>query len=87
MALNFAQKETIVAEVAEVAKKAYSAVGAEYRGLTVAQMTQLRVEARKAGVYVRVGGDTLQFGPTFNSKPQDLDRLFDAVGEALNQID
>ena len=41
----------------------------------------------KAGFYVRFGGDTLQFGPTFNSKPQDLDRLFDAVGEALNQID
>ena len=41
----------------------------------------------KAGFYVRYGGDTLQFGPTFNSKPQDLDRLFDAVGEALNQID
>ena len=59
MALNFAQKETIVAEVAEVAKKAYSAVGAEYRGLTVAQMTQLRVEARKAGVYVRVVKNTL----------------------------
>ncbi len=59
MALNYAQKETIVAEVAEVAKKAYSAVGAEYRGLTVAQMTQLRVEARKAGVYVRVVKNTL----------------------------
>ena len=41
----------------------------------------------KAGFYVRFGGDTLQFGPTFNAQPQDLDRLFDAVGEALNQID
>ncbi|AJO76408.1 MULTISPECIES: aspartate aminotransferase family protein [Pseudomonas] len=41
----------------------------------------------KAGFYVRFGGDTLQFGPTFNSKPQDLDRLFDAVGEVLNKLD
>jgi len=41
----------------------------------------------KAGFYVRFGGDTLQFGPTFNSKPQDLDRLFDAVGEVLNRLD
>ncbi|MGH8425632.1 MAG: aminotransferase class III-fold pyridoxal phosphate-dependent enzyme, partial [Pseudomonas fluorescens] len=41
----------------------------------------------KAGFYVRFGGDTLQFGPTFNAKPKDLDRMFDAVGEALNQID
>lgn len=40
----------------------------------------------KAGFYVRFGGDTLQFGPTFNTKPQELDRLFDAVGEALQGI-
>ena len=59
MALNLAQKESIVAEVAEVAKSAYSAVGAEYRGLTVEQMTNLRVEARKVGVYVRVVKNTL----------------------------
>ena len=59
MALNFAQKEAIVAEVAEVAKSAYSAVGAEYRGLTVEEMTNLRVEARKAGVYLRVVKNTL----------------------------
>lgn len=59
MALSFAQKEAIVAEVAEVAKKAHSAIGAEYRGLTVEQMTKLRVEARKAGVYLRVVKNTL----------------------------
>lgn len=59
MALSFAQKEAIVAEVAEVAKSAYSAIGAEYRGLTVEQLTKLRVEARNAGVYVRVVKNTL----------------------------
>jgi len=59
VALSFAQKEAIVAEVAEVAKGAYSAVGAEYRGLTVEQMTALRVEARKTGVYVRVVKNSL----------------------------
>jgi len=59
VALTFAQKERIVAEVAEVAKSAHSALGAEYRGLTVAQMTKLRGEARKAGVYVRVVKNTL----------------------------
>lgn len=41
----------------------------------------------KAGFYVRFGGDTLQFGPTFNAKPEDLDRMFDAVGETLNHLD
>jgi beta-alanine--pyruvate transaminase len=38
------------------------------------------------GFYVRFGGDTLQFGPTFTTTPQELDSLFDAVGETLNQI-
>ena len=59
MALNFAQKQAVVAEVAEIASKAYSAVAAEYRGLTVEEMTELRAEARKAGVYLRVVKNTL----------------------------
>lgn len=54
MALNRKEKEAIVAEVAEVAGSAYSAVAAEYRGLTVEEMTNLRVEARKQGVYLKV---------------------------------
>ena len=41
----------------------------------------------KAGFYVRFGGDTLQFGPTFNAKMEDLDRVFNAVGDVLNQLD
>lgn len=41
----------------------------------------------KAGFYVRFGGDTLQFGPTFNTQPEELDRLFNAVGDILNQVD
>ncbi|WP_341706050.1 aspartate aminotransferase family protein [Halopseudomonas sp.] len=40
----------------------------------------------KAGFYVRFGGDTLQFGPTFNARPDDLDRLFDAVGSVLSTL-
>lgn len=39
------------------------------------------------GFYVRYGGDTLQFGPSFNATGEEMDRLFDAVGEVLNQID
>jgi len=59
MPLNFAQKEAVVAEVADVAQTAYSALAAEYRGLTVAEMTELRNKAREAGVYVRVVKNTL----------------------------
>ncbi|WP_281244142.1 aspartate aminotransferase family protein [Xenorhabdus japonica] len=40
----------------------------------------------KAGFYVRLGGDALQFGPMFNAKTDDLDRLFNAVGNVLHQI-
>ncbi|CAQ84300.1 MULTISPECIES: aspartate aminotransferase family protein [Photorhabdus] len=40
----------------------------------------------KAGFYVRFGSDTLQFGPMFNAERDDLDRLFDAVGEVLHHI-
>ena len=49
MALNLEDKKALVAEVAEVAAKAQSVVAAEYRGLTVAQMTELRAKARAAG--------------------------------------
>ena len=59
MALNLEQKKAIVAEVAEVASKAHAAVAAEYRGLTVGALTQLRREARKNGVYLRVVKNTL----------------------------
>lgn len=59
MALNLEQKKAIVAEVAEVARGAYSAIAAEYRGLTVEELTQLRKDARKNGVYLRVVKNTL----------------------------
>jgi large subunit ribosomal protein L10 len=59
MALNFEQKQAVVAEVAEVASKALAAVAAEYRGLTVEEMTELRVKAREGGVFVKVAKNTL----------------------------
>jgi beta-alanine--pyruvate transaminase len=39
------------------------------------------------GFYVRAGGDTLQFGPTFNAQAEDLERLFSAVHETLQSLD
>jgi len=59
MALNLEQKKAIVAEVADVASGAFSAVAAEYRGLTVGEMTELRAQARNSGVYLRVVKNTL----------------------------
>lgn len=59
MALRLEQKQQIVAEVNEVAASALSAVIADYRGLTVAEMTEMRVKARESGVYLRVVRNTL----------------------------
>ena len=59
MALNLNDKKAIVAEVAGVASDAHSVIAAEYAGLSVGQMTELRVKARESGVYLRVVKNTL----------------------------
>ena len=59
MALSLEQKKAVVEEVAEVARSAQSAVAAEYRGLTVTEMTDLREKAKQSGVYLRVVRNTL----------------------------
>ncbi len=59
MALNLEQKKAMVAELSDIAGKALSAVAADYRGLTVSEMTQLRKTARENGVWLRVYRNTL----------------------------
>ncbi len=59
MALNFEQKKAVVAEVASAANNALAAVAAEYRGLTVKEMTDLRAQARNDGVILKVAKNTL----------------------------
>ncbi len=59
MALRLEDKKAFVAEVNEVAGSALSAIAAEYRGLTVEEMTALRKDAREQGVYLRVVKNTL----------------------------
>lgn len=59
MALKREAKQAIVVAVEEVLKTACAAVTAEYRSLTVAEMTNLRVKAREVGVYLRVIRNTL----------------------------
>lgn len=54
MALTLETKKAVVAQVAAVAAESHSVVAAEYRGLTVANMTELRDKAREQGVYMRV---------------------------------
>ena len=59
MSLNLEQKKAVVAEVSAEVAKAQVIVVAEYRGLEVKHMTDLRREARKSGVYLRVLKNTL----------------------------
>lgn len=59
MGLSLKQKQDLVAEVSEQVAKAQTIVIAEYRNLTVANMTDLRRKARGAGVYLRVVKNTL----------------------------
>ena len=81
MAVSLADKKAIVESVSEVAASAHAAVAAEYRGLTVAEMTELRVKAREAGVYLRVVRNTLAKRALEGTDYECLDETF--VGPTL----
>ncbi len=59
MSINLEAKKAIIEEVAKIASNSPSAVAAEYSGLTVSDMTELRQSARDAGIYLRVVRNTL----------------------------
>ena len=59
MGLNLEQKQAVVGEIAAQLGKAQSVIVAEYRGLDVGAVTELRSRARKAGLYLRVLKNTL----------------------------
>ena len=76
MPLNLEDKRALVTEVSAVAAKAVSVVAAEYRGLTVTQMTELRAKARAQGVYMRVVKNTL-------ARKAVAGTAFECIGPAL----
>ena len=59
MGLSLEQKQAMVSEVSAKLKGAQSVIVAEYRGLDVGRVTQLRSKARKSGLYLRVLKNTL----------------------------
>ena len=77
MALTLEDKKKIVSEVATVAAEAHSAVAAEYRGLTVDEMTEMRVKARESGVYLRVVKNNL-------AKLAVVDTEFECMSESFS---
>jgi large subunit ribosomal protein L10 len=59
LSLNLEEKKAVVAEVSAQVSEAQAIILAEYRGLEVGDLTQLRAQARKSGVYLRVLKNTL----------------------------
>lgn len=76
MPLSLADKKQVVVEVAQGATNALSALVADYRGLTVSEMTELRKKAREAGVFLRIARNTL-------TKRALKDTEFECLDEAL----
>jgi large subunit ribosomal protein L10 len=73
MALGLAAKKEIVTEVNEVASRALSIAVAEYRGMEVAEFTDLRVRAREQGVYLKVIRNTLAKRALIGTKFEELE--------------
>jgi len=59
LSLNRSEKEAVISDVTGLAAKAQTLVMAEYRGITVADMTKLRSSARSNGVSLSVLKNTL----------------------------
>lgn len=59
MSLNLQEKQAVVAEVSAQLAQAQTIVLAEYRGIQVSDITKLRADARKSGVYLHVLKNTL----------------------------
>ncbi len=59
MSLNLEQKQAVVSEIAAQLGKAQAVIVAEYRGLDVGKVTDLRSKARNSGLYLRVLKNTL----------------------------
>ncbi|BBP46864.1 50S ribosomal protein L10 [Thiosulfatimonas sediminis] len=76
MALNIQGKKQVIEEVAAIAAGAGSMVAAEYRGLTVEQLTKLRIEARKSNVQIRVVKNTLARLAVKGTKFEDMADTF-----------
>ena len=76
MSLNRSEKEAVINEVTSLAAKAQTLVMAEYRGITVADMTKLRTDARSKGVALSVLKNTLARRAVAGSS-------FEVVGEQM----
>ena len=88
MALGLNDKKQIVSDVSGIAEQSCSVIAADYRGLTVTEMTDLRSRAKEHGVYLRVVKNTLARRALENTKYQCLcDQLTGPLVFAFSQED
>ena len=76
MSLSIEDKQSVVKELNTIASSSVSGAIADYSGLNVAEITELRTKAREAGVYLKVVKNTL-------SKRAFLDTSFECLSESL----
>ena len=76
MPLKLEGKRAIVADVHEAADGALAAVAADYRGMTVAEMTAMRATARQRGVWMRVVRNALAQRAVAGTKHEPLQEVF-----------
>jgi large subunit ribosomal protein L10 len=76
LSLNRSEKQAVIDEVTALAAQAQTLVMAEYRGITVADMTKLRNDARSKGVTLSVLKNTLARRAVAGS-------AFEVVGEQM----
>lgn len=76
MALKLEGKQAIVRDVHEAADGALAAAAADYRGMTVAEMTAMRATARQRGVWLRVVRNTLARQAVAGTKHEPLQEVF-----------
>lgn len=76
MSLNTEEKQAVVEQVSGVLSGSQAAIVAEYRGLTVSEMTELRRRARDAGVFLKVVKNTLARRAVKESEFECLEQHF-----------
>ena len=80
------RKKQVVAEIAEKLEKSKSTIVADYRGLDVKQMNELRKQLREAGVEFKVLKNTLTRRACEQVGANDLDRASDRTNRSCIQL-
>ncbi|WP_428605392.1 aspartate aminotransferase family protein [Sedimenticola sp.] len=57
-----------------------------YPGEPARRPWEIAMRCWERGVYVRYGGDTIQFGPAMTIEKEEIDRLVNVVGDSLNAV-